>query len=408
MDMAIKRPLSKRCGPYWASAIITLLAGFSFIAAASAAPIEKSGTVKIPNLPQATKNLSREEILKSDPERLARVGRHIIIGYHIFADVKALVEKKAIAGIFITDHNARRRSAQAINAEIDALQAIRRAQKLPPLVVAADQEGGAVSRLSPPLKRQPSLARILANLMTDDARRKAVESYAQTQARELQRIGVTINFGPVVDLKLNPKNRKDGETRLRLRAISADPALVSKVAQWYCETLSRHGIMCTLKHFPGLGRVIRDTHVTTGHIDNAESELESTDWVPFRDLMHKPYIATMLGHVRVSALDAKSPASFSATVITKLIRDRWQHKGLLITDDFSMGAVTRSSDGVGGAAVKALRAGVDLLLVSFNEKHYNTVMSALLKADADGLFDETARKESVARIDKALTAGTTN
>lgn len=406
--MAIKRPLSKRCGPFRASAIMTLLACFNFIAAASAAPIEKSETVKIPNLPQATKVLSREEILKSDPERLARVGRHIIIGYHVFADVKALVEKKAIAGIFITDHNTRRRSAQAIKTEIDTLQAIRRAQDLPPLVVAADQEGGAVSRLSPPLKRQPSLARILANLPDDDARRKAVEAYAQTQARELQRIGVTINFGPVVDLKLNPKNRKDGETRLRLRAISANPELVSKVAQWYCETLSRHGIMCTLKHFPGLGRVIRDTHVTTGHIDNAESELEESDWVPFRDLMHKPYIATMLGHVRVTALDTKSPASFSETVITKLIRDRWQHKGLLITDDFSMGAVTRSSDGVGGAAVKALRAGVDLLLVSFNEKHYNTVMSALLKADADGQFDEMSRKESVARIDKALTAGTTN
>lgn len=406
--MASKRTLSKRYDLYLARTIVAVFAACSLTAPTHSAPIDKSATVKIPDLPQAPKVLSREEILKSDPERLARVGRHIIIGYHIFADVKALVEKKAIAGIFITDHNARRRTAQAIKAEIDALQAIRRAQDLPPLVVAADQEGGAVSRLSPPLKRQPSLARILANLPDDEARRKAVENYAQTQARELQRIGVTINFGPVVDLKLNPKNRKDGETRLRLRAISANPELVSKVAQWYCETLSRHGIMCTLKHFPGLGRVTRDTHVATGHIENSESELERTDWVPFRDLMHKPYIATMLGHVRVKALDAKSPASFSATVITKLIRDRWQHKGLLITDDFSMGAVTRSSDGVGGAAVKALRAGVDLLLVSFNEKHYNTVMSALLKADADGLFDEATRKDSIARIDKALTTATTH
>ena len=70
----------------------------------------------------------------------------------------------------------------------------------------------------------------------DDERRKAVEDYAETQAAELKRIGVTLNFAPVVDLKLNPANRDDGETRLRLRAIAADPYLVAKVAGWYCES----------------------------------------------------------------------------------------------------------------------------------------------------------------------------
>ena len=97
--------------------------------------------------------MTREEILASDPAILERLGRHIVIGYHSSATMKALVEKKAIAGIFITDHNVRRRTVADIRSEIDALQALRARQGLPPLIIAADQEGGAVSRLTPPLAR---------------------------------------------------------------------------------------------------------------------------------------------------------------------------------------------------------------------------------------------------------------
>ncbi len=84
--------------------------------------------------------------------------------------------------------------------------------------------------------------------------------------------------------------------------------------------------------------------------------MKGADWVPFRDLMGRPHIVTMLAHVRLRELDATTPASFSAPVIDGLIRSDWKHDGLLITDDFSMGAVTRSKEGVGAAAVSALNA----------------------------------------------------
>jgi beta-N-acetylhexosaminidase len=342
--------------------------------------------------------LTREALLGSDAERLTRIGRHIIVGYHSFADIKALVEKKAIAGIFITDHNVKGRTAADVKAEIDTLQRLRAEQGMPPLIIAADQEGGLVSRLSPPLKKQPSLARTLADLKDDTARQKAVEAYAEDQAAELSRIGVTLNFAPVVDLKLDPTWRNDGETRLRLRAIAADPYLVAKVAGWYCDVLAKSNLMCTLKHFPGLGRVKRDTHVASGAVAASEGQLELNDWVPFRRLMDRPNVATMLGHVRVSALDTTTPASFSHTIISRLIRTTWQHDGLLITDDFSMGAVTGCKDGIGGAAVKALDAGADLILVSFIEKHLDSVMSALLDADAKGQINPKTRDESGERV----------
>lgn len=326
------------------------------------------------------KVLTRDEILASDPAILERLGRHIVIGYHSTATLRALVEKKAIAGIFITDHNVRRRSVADIRSEIDALQALRARQGLPPLIIAADQEGGAVSRLSPPLARQPSLARALAAVKPGEDMKSAVVAYARKQASELQRIGVNLNFSPVVDLKIDPKRRSDGETQLRYRALSADPRVVSDAAGWYCDTLAQAGIYCTIKHFPGLGRVTLDTHRHAGDIKAPIIELKGADWVPFRELMGKPHVVTMLAHVRLRERDAIKPASFSTSVIDGLIRTEWKHEGLLITDDFSMGAVTRSKEGIGAAAVAALNAGADLILVSFSDKHLDTVLSALIVA----------------------------
>lgn len=364
------------------------------------APIDPAAEAEAAKPPP--KLLKREEILAADSTRLERIGRHIMIGYHGLDAVKALVERRAIAGVFITDHNVRGRKVEAIKADIDMLQAIRKEQGLPPLVIAADQEGGSVSRLSPPLKRQPALGQLLSKVKTDEERRTIVEAYAVEQAAELTRLGVTMNFGPVVDLNLDPKNRSDGETRLRLRAISADPYTVAKVAGWYCDTLAEAGLMCTLKHFPGLGRVRRDTHVASAQIDVTEGTLELNDWVPFRRTMDRPNAVTMMGHVRVGVLDKSAPASYSQTIIDGLVRKTWDYDGLIVTDDFSMGAITRGKPGIGAAAVKSLNAGADLVLVSFSEKHLDTMMSALLAADEAGEIDHAALARSRARLDRVL------
>lgn len=348
------------------------------------------------------KELTRSEILAASRDRLERIGRHIIIGFHAMAEVKPLVEARAIAGIFITDHNVHGRTTTAIRADIDTLQAIRKDQGLPPLIVAADQEGGSVSRLSPPLKFQRSLGNIIANAPHDEERKAAVEAFAREQAAGLQRIGVTMNFGPVVDLRLNPSNHEDGETRLRLRAISADPYTVAKVAGWYCDVLADSGIMCTLKHFPGLGRVKRDTHIASAEISVSEGTLELNDWVPFRRVMTKPNAVTMLGHVRIGAVDNSTPASYSQAVIGNLIRAQWDYGGLLVTDDFSMGAITRGKPGLGAAAVQALNAGVDFILLSYSEKHYDGLMSALIAADEAGEIDPVMREQSRDRIERRL------
>jgi beta-N-acetylhexosaminidase len=225
---------------------------------------------------------------------------------------------------------------------------------------------------------------LIEKLKTDNEREKAVRQYAEAQAHELERLGITMNFGPVVDLRLGSPDRNDGETHTYWRAIDKDPYVVAKVAGWYCDTLTKFNIICTLKHFPGLGRITRDTHVLSADLTATESQLELSDWVPFRRVMTEPGIATMIGHVRVDAVDAATPASFSDEVVNKVIRPRFENDGLLITDDFSMGAVTKSKDGIGGAAVKALNAGVDLILLCSIDKNYDILMSALIEADRNG------------------------
>ncbi len=119
-------------------------------------------------------------------------------------------------------------------------------------------------------------------------------------------------------LRLGTSDRDDGETRLFWRAIDSDPYIVAKVAGWYCDTLTKFNIICTLKHFPGLGRVARDTHVASGDIMASQTQLELSDWLPFRRVMTEPGVATMIGHVRVDAIDKTTPAF--------LLRCRHQHR----------------------------------------------------------------------------------
>jgi beta-N-acetylhexosaminidase len=371
--------------------------------ATKAAPDASKQTIQlgVPLPPKRPlKVLTRDEILASDPDRLARLGQHIIVGFARFDELKPLVEKRAIGGIFVTDFNVRGRKAADVAKDIQNLQDIRKAQGLPPLLVAADQEGGYVSRLSPPLKRQPALATLVDKNKSDAELETAVRKYAETQARELERIGVTMNFGPVVDLRLSSHRRDNGETQLYWRAIDSNPYVVAKVAGWYCDTLTKFNIICTLKHFPGLGRVARDTHVTTGEISAGLPQLELSDWVPFRRLMGKPGIATMVGHVRIEAVDKTTPASYSDIVINSIIRGRTKGDVLLITDDLGMGAVMRSPDGIGGAAVKALNAGLDLLLLSDAALYYDTVMSALIEADTNHEINQARQIESRKRMSK--------
>jgi beta-N-acetylhexosaminidase len=109
----------------------------------------------------------------------------------------------------------------------------------------------------------------------------------------------------------------------------------------------------------------------------------------------------MLSHARLTAIDKDNPVSMSEAVIRGLLRESWKYDGILITDDFSMGAITGSGDGIAGAAVAALNAGVDLILVSFDPDQYFPLMDALLQAEREGRLQQDALASSNERLRRA-------
>ena len=322
---------------------------------------------------------ARNAILQAaerEPARMAALGEHLVIGYSDPGEVRELARRGLIGGVFVTHHNIVGKTSAQLRAELDGFQEARRHAALPPLLIATDQEGGAVSRLSPLVPRQPPLASLAD---APDAEQRAAD-YGRQQGRALSELGINVNFSPVVDLKPNhPPAQSDQHTRIVERAIATDPATVSRVALAYSWALASQGVMPTLKHFPGLGGVEGDTHRHGAHLTTPLARLAARDWQPFRAVLERTPAMLMVGHATLDAIDPGTPASLSRAVLTGLLRERWHYQGILISDDLSMAAVYDL--GLCRASLKALDAGQDLLLISYDWRKYYRVMHCLHQAD---------------------------
>jgi beta-N-acetylhexosaminidase len=341
----------------------------------------------------------KHSVLRTDPSVAQNLGRHFVVGYSDFDEVARLAEQGLIAGIYVSRGNVAQRKPAAIKAEVAALQARRLKAGLPPLIVAADQEGGIVSHLSPPLTPLPALASLAA--LAPDARVKKAEEFGRIHGSELASLGVTMNFAPVLDLKPKAKlSRVDLNTLIGERAISDDPALVSEIASAYVRGLEATSVGATVKHFPGLGRVQGDTHLVSAALDTPVDELEATDWRPFRNVLAGSKAELMIGHVNLTAVDPGRPASHSKAVIDGIIRKQWNYQGVIITDDLVMGAVY--GRGICTAVVEALNAGVDLLLVAFDSSQFYRIFACAADAAAQNRLDPDMLHTSDARLDRML------
>ena len=145
---------------------------------------------------EARFHLIRHQVLDADPAALEKLGRHAIVGYADVDEVHALIRRRAVAGVFVSAGNVRGLSTADVKRQIDATQDIRRAQRLPPLWVAADQEGGEISRLSPPLPRPPRISEILARHGERSEGIAAVRAFAREQGSALADLGINLNFVP--------------------------------------------------------------------------------------------------------------------------------------------------------------------------------------------------------------------
>jgi beta-N-acetylhexosaminidase len=337
-------------------------------------------------------------VLQTDAAQTRVLGTHFIVGYSSFPEVAVLAEKGLIAGIYITKHNVGA-SADGLKAEIAALQNRRRGAGLPPLIVAADQEGGIVSHLAPPLTKLPALS-TLAGLLPE-LRSAQAEAFGRIHGQELAALGVTLNLAPVLDLRPETRrNRFDFNTLIGYRAISDDPVIVAGIAQSYVRGLAASGVGAAVKHFPGLGRVRTDTHHFSANLDTSVAELEASDWRPFRDVLEGSKAQLMIGHVTLTSVDPDRAASHSRLVVDGIIRKKWNYQGVVMTDDLVMGAIYQHN--VCTAVVEALNAGVDLLLVAFDGAQFYRIFRCASEAFAGGKLDTATLRDSETRLKRAF------
>jgi len=347
----------------------------------------------------ATFEWRKNAVLRTEPGKAHPLGRHFIVGYSSFDEVASLAERGLIAGVYVARHNIRGRSAEALKNEITALQERRRVANLPPLIVAADQEGGIVSHLSPALTALPALSTLAA--LPPDLRSAKAQDYGRQHGRELAGLGINLNFAPVLDLRPAQMHaRFDFNTLIGQRAISPDPAMVADIALPYVRGLETFGVGATVKHFPGLGRVRGDTHHFNAELNTPPDELETTDWLPFKTVLSGSRARLMLGHVTLTAIDPDRPASHSRRVVDSIIRGKWNYQGIIITDDLVMGAIYQHD--VCTAVVEALNAGVDLLLVAFDGAQFYRIFACASAGLDRGRLDPETLRASDMRLNGAI------
>ncbi len=346
----------------------------------------------------------RSAVFAASPQALRDGGRFVVRGYRDVAEMEELIRRGGVAGVYITSRNVRGKTRQQVAEQIARFQKLAEQADLPPLLIAADQEGGVVNHLKSVMGpvRSPAAVVKASGDATEappgEIAARNLREHARLQAARLRELGINVNFAPVVDLPAGDPVPGDRLTRIHSRALGRSPDRVAAIAEIYARELRRGGIMPTLKHFPGLGGVRGDTHtLPLVPLDTDLERLRKHDWVPFRRVLARTDAMMMLAHVRLTALDPDTPASYSPAVLN-LIRGDWKHRGILITDDFSMTPVTHGPHGVGPAAQTALGAGMDLILIAYDVELYYPIMSHLLRAGAPSSSAARFMATSAARL----------
>jgi beta-N-acetylhexosaminidase len=217
--------------------------------------------------------------------------------------------------------------------------------------VLIDQEGGRVARLKPPHWPAYPAAGTIAALAGDRAR-EAAWSSARLIADDLASLGITVDCLPVLDIPVTGADKVIGD-----RAYGNAPEKVAALGRLAAEGLLAGGVLPVVKHMPGHGRALIDSHHGLPRVAASRAELEATDFSPFRALSHLPW--GMTAHVVYEAIDPDRAATLSPPVIGEVIRASIGFDGLLLTDDLSMRALGGS---FAARAQAALKAGCDVIL----------------------------------------------
>jgi len=253
-----------------------------------------------------------------------------------------------------------------------------------PLLIAADLERGMAFRIRRGTVPLPYAMAIGATGSNDAAR-----FMGEVTAREAKALGIHWAFAPVADVNNNPANPV-----INIRSFGEDPELVARLTGAFVDGAKAGGLLTTAKHFPGHGDTAVDTHLHLATIDGDRARLGSVELLPFRSALKAGVDSVMIGHIAAPSLDPTgAPATLSQPMITELLRREMGFGGLIVTDAMEMSGVRAAW--TGEAAIRAIKAGVDLILLPPDPE---VAVQALVRAVKEGQLSEARIDESVRRV----------
>lgn len=258
-----------------------------------------------------------------------------------------------------------------------------------PLFMAIDEEGGQVTRLA---SCDDMNIKIFPNISEIGARQDVSQAFelGSVIGEYLNRMGFNLDFAPVADVLTNPDN-----TVVKKRSYGSNPQLVSEMVKNNLEGLWEHQIYGCIKHFPGHGATLGDTHKGYAYTNKTWEELKNNDIIPFQDSISWGVKFIMVGHISVPQVTGNEvPSSLSSYVINDLLRGELNYDGIVLTDALNMGAITDQYTS-SQAAVNAILAGNDMILMPLDFKN---AYEGMLSAVKEGIITEERLEESLERI----------
>lgn len=290
-----------------------------------------------------------------------KIAQMLMVGFHgTTAFEKSTIcrdiQKYHLGGVILFDYNPVNKnepkniaSASQLKQLTSQLQACSHDNRL---LIGVDQEGGRVQRLKSKYGfygKFPKASDVAKIGQTE------VNTIYTKMAKELKSVGVNYNLAPVVDLDINSKNHVIHGLG---RSFGKEPKMVANYASTFIDAMHSSGVLTSLKHFPGHGSSVGDTHKGFVDVTHLWKEVELE---PYRLLADKAD-SVMVAHVFNRHLDKRYPASLSYATITKLLRWKLGYHGVVITDDLQMGAISKKY-GLKQTLKLAINAGVDILLI---------------------------------------------
>ncbi|WP_195260760.1 glycoside hydrolase family 3 protein [Clostridium paraputrificum] len=321
-------------------------------------------------------------------EKVGQMMFYGVNGTNVDDKVVNLFEDQHAGGIILYGH--RNFWGSSLDNNVKYVNSIKKANRQNsdiPLFIGFDEEGGSMSQLPQELMRTPSKGE-LGN--TNDS--SLATGIGAGTAKKLKLLGINTDFGTVLDINTNKNNPIIG-----VRSYGSTQEKVTEFGINELKAIQNEGVIPTVKHFPGHGDTEVDSHLGLPSLNHDLNRLKSTELVPFQTAINNGVDMVMTAHIMLPQIDKEYPATMSKKILTDLLCDEMGYKGVIITDDLEMQAISKNWD-LGEAAIKSVEAGADILLVCHTIENQQKVYNALVQGVNDGKIDENRIDESVRRI----------